>query len=202
MELPGVAYVFDRAGTTWTERQKLIGSGGGASFGCPLALSGDTAVVGQEDFLASGFVYVFERGDATGTPCADWESCASGTCQDGICACIESNALPCVNGYACVAGVCLDGCASDADCALGHRCNAPTCEVVPLDADALAIYSHRWPPVDIPRVIPMAPPHAGYFSDVDGRSWDVSHVRAYTTGCCGTNTNWSYVVKLAGVLGP
>lgn len=46
---PGAAYVFTRAGKTWSEQAKLSASGGGPddNFGFSVALSGDTAVVGM-----------------------------------------------------------------------------------------------------------------------------------------------------------
>lgn len=45
----GAAYLFDRDGTSWTERQKLLSVDGGARdllFGISVALSGDSALVG------------------------------------------------------------------------------------------------------------------------------------------------------------
>jgi FG-GAP repeat/Bacterial Ig-like domain (group 1)/Right handed beta helix region len=46
----GSAYVFTRAGSTWTEEEKLTASDGAAddSFGESVALSGDTAVIGAD----------------------------------------------------------------------------------------------------------------------------------------------------------
>jgi ribonuclease BN (tRNA processing enzyme) len=73
----GSAYVFTRdAAGTWSEQQKLTASdaAAGDGFGCSVALSGDTVVVGanrSDDFTVSlpfdtGSAYVFTR-DATGT---------------------------------------------------------------------------------------------------------------------------------------
>ena len=44
----GSAYIFERAGTTWTQRQQLFDSSGAAidSFGTSVAISGDKVVVG------------------------------------------------------------------------------------------------------------------------------------------------------------
>jgi uncharacterized repeat protein (TIGR01451 family) len=64
----GAAYVFVRAGTTWTQQQKLVASDGADfdDFGFSVALDGDRAVVGalQDDNpggFAAGSAYVFER---------------------------------------------------------------------------------------------------------------------------------------------
>lgn len=61
----GSAYVFVRAGTTWTEQQKLVVPDGSVAgrFGASVSISGDTAVVGSP-FAAPGgrgAVYVFVR---------------------------------------------------------------------------------------------------------------------------------------------
>jgi acetyltransferase-like isoleucine patch superfamily enzyme len=65
------AYVFERAGGVWTQRAKVTTSVPGAAqdcFGCAVAVSGDTVVVGapQEGSLVgfsddSGAAYVFEK---------------------------------------------------------------------------------------------------------------------------------------------
>ena len=62
----GAAYVFTRSGTTWTQVQKLTGSGGAddANFGFSVDLSGDTLVIGSTGTDHSGIVnagaaYVF-----------------------------------------------------------------------------------------------------------------------------------------------
>jgi hypothetical protein len=58
----GAAYVFVRAGNTWTQQQKLTASDGllGDNFGLAVALDGDTAVVGSAPG-ATGAAYVFTR---------------------------------------------------------------------------------------------------------------------------------------------
>jgi hypothetical protein len=68
----GSAYVFVRSGTTWSEQQKLTAADGhsGDLFGCSVALSGDTAVVGAyyNDVGANvhqGSAYVFTRSGTT-----------------------------------------------------------------------------------------------------------------------------------------
>ena len=70
----GAAYVFVRAGTAWTEQQKLLASAGTAfdDFGWSAALSGDTAVVGApQDSVSAGLragsAYVFVRTGTTWT---------------------------------------------------------------------------------------------------------------------------------------
>jgi len=68
----GSAYVFTRTGTTWSQQQKLTASDGVATdfFGCSVALSGETAVVGAryDDVGATvdqGSAYVFTRSGTT-----------------------------------------------------------------------------------------------------------------------------------------
>ena len=70
----GAAYVFARAGTTWTEEQKLrsLDSAAIDLFGSSVSLSGETLVVGawSDDTLGaadSGAVYVFVRSGAAWT---------------------------------------------------------------------------------------------------------------------------------------
>ncbi len=65
----GAAYVFVRAsgGTTWTQQAKLTAADAadGANFGCSVALSGNTAVIGaftdSAGFPQAGSAYVFAR---------------------------------------------------------------------------------------------------------------------------------------------
>ena len=62
----GAAYVFVRNGTTWTQQAYLKPSQvGETEFGFSVAISGDTAVVGDEE--SSGAAYVFVRGGSTWT---------------------------------------------------------------------------------------------------------------------------------------
>ena len=80
----GLAYVFTRTGTTWTQQAKLTASDGAASdnFGYSVAVSGDTAVVGAHNDdtrggVDAGSAYVFTR---TGTT---WTQQAKLTASDG-----------------------------------------------------------------------------------------------------------------------
>jgi hypothetical protein len=62
----GLAYVFTRSGSTWTEQQALAApdAQAGALFGSAVALSGDDALVGASGHgagLPAGAVYVFGR---------------------------------------------------------------------------------------------------------------------------------------------
>jgi len=69
----GSVYIFVRSGTTWTQQQKLVANDGAAMdvFGNPVALDGDTLVVGAEydddNGSSSGSVYVFVRSGTTWT---------------------------------------------------------------------------------------------------------------------------------------
>ncbi len=64
----GAAYVFTRAGTVWTEQQRLLPTQpqSDSHFGCGLALEGTTAIVGSQEydggpFSHSGAAFVFSR---------------------------------------------------------------------------------------------------------------------------------------------
>jgi hypothetical protein len=63
----GSAYVFERIGTIWTERQKLTPSDGDerGHFGSSVAISGDNAIFGCGS--AVGRVYIFARSGTTWT---------------------------------------------------------------------------------------------------------------------------------------
>jgi hypothetical protein len=62
----GATYVFVRNGTTWTQQAYLKASqAGDTAFGFSVAISGDTAVVGNE--APSGAAYVFVRSGSTWT---------------------------------------------------------------------------------------------------------------------------------------
>src|SRR5262249_7427443 len=66
----GAAYVFLRTGTSWTEQQKLVvrDATANSSFGHSVAVSADTAIVGEEDASwEKGAAYVFVRSGATWT---------------------------------------------------------------------------------------------------------------------------------------
>jgi hypothetical protein len=70
----GAAYVFTRSGTAWTQQQQLVAPDGAASdnFGCSVAISGETALVGaNQDGIGAnanqGSAYVFVRSGASWT---------------------------------------------------------------------------------------------------------------------------------------
>jgi hypothetical protein len=80
----GSAYVFTRAGTTWTQQTQLSAGDGAAidNFGISVAVSGDTVVVGalSDDIGANvdqGSAYVFTRNATT------WTQQAKITASDG-----------------------------------------------------------------------------------------------------------------------
>jgi FG-GAP repeat len=73
----GEAYVFGRSGTTWTQTQEIMASGGGAKFGYAMALDGDTAVVGSllgaSVYALSGSTWSLQQALlAPGTPGAEF----------------------------------------------------------------------------------------------------------------------------------
>ena len=59
----GSAYVFERSGDVWTQKNKLLADDGasGDYFGGSVAISGDTLVVGSPQDNDGGSVYVFKR---------------------------------------------------------------------------------------------------------------------------------------------
>lgn len=63
---PGVAYVYTRAGTTWTQQAKLAASDpGSGAFGVSLSLSGNTLIVGanfSDSFAGAAYVFVGRDG--------------------------------------------------------------------------------------------------------------------------------------------
>lgn len=72
---PGRAYVFVRAGTTWSEQARLTAADGAAQdqFGIAVAVSGDIALVGANQAQIGqkprqGAAYVFNRTDTAWSP--------------------------------------------------------------------------------------------------------------------------------------
>ena len=61
----GSAYVFVRAGGTWSEQDKLLPNDGsyGDFFGWSLAVEGDTAVIAADNDDSKGSAYLFTRTD-------------------------------------------------------------------------------------------------------------------------------------------
>jgi len=87
----GSAYVFERIGTTWVERAKLLASDGAAShdFGRSVSISGTDVVVGAPAFggNGTGSAYVFQEpvGGWSGTLTEDARLLASdGALDDGF----------------------------------------------------------------------------------------------------------------------
>ncbi|RZV37536.1 MAG: hypothetical protein EX272_05235 [Chromatiales bacterium] len=79
----GLAYVFKRSGTAWSQQTRLVASDGAAGdeFGYSVAISGDTAVVGaprgNDKGEDSGSAYVFTRSGST------WRQQAKLVASDG-----------------------------------------------------------------------------------------------------------------------
>jgi hypothetical protein len=66
-------YVFVREGTKWTQQAILTASGASSTFGYSIAVSGDTAVVGdafqdRDGRHGAGAVYIFDRTGGTWSP--------------------------------------------------------------------------------------------------------------------------------------
>lgn len=66
----GSAYVFRHDGANWIQEQKLTASDIGDSFGCAVAIDGDTIVIGSytkdvDTISIAGAAYVFTRSEAT-----------------------------------------------------------------------------------------------------------------------------------------
>lgn len=113
----GAAYVFKRAGTSWTQLPRLTAKDGvaGDLFGEAVACSGDTVLVGADARAESrGAAYAFRLTptSAAGAACTVGVECASGYCADGRCCAKE-----------CAGAVC----ALDPDCPAGYRCVASKC---------------------------------------------------------------------------
>jgi hypothetical protein len=69
-DTPGIAYVFIRTGSNWTQQAKLFASDGAAgdNFGYSVFLNGDTALIGAfGDDSYKGSTYVFTRTGSTWT---------------------------------------------------------------------------------------------------------------------------------------
>jgi hypothetical protein len=92
----GAAYVYERAGGTWTETQKLVGSNAGDQFGWAVAVNQGTIVVGAPfEWIGGvqevGATYVYTKVGGTwtlqqkleGNPTADWPRYGSSVAIDG-----------------------------------------------------------------------------------------------------------------------
>ncbi len=65
----GLAYVFARSGSSWIQQAELSSSDGGGAFGGSVAVSGNTAVVGEiANVQLVGAAFVFVRSGSTWTP--------------------------------------------------------------------------------------------------------------------------------------
>jgi MYXO-CTERM domain-containing protein len=96
----GAAYVFVRAGSTWSQQQELTASDGAANdlFGCSVAVSADTAVVGAYGKASlKGSTYVFTRSGST------WSQQQVLTAMDSAAGDAMGNAVA-VNGSTAVVG--------------------------------------------------------------------------------------------------
>ncbi|ETR65255.1 MAG: hypothetical protein OMM_14546, partial [Candidatus Magnetoglobus multicellularis str. Araruama] len=80
----GSAYIFVKAGDTWTQQAKLTASDGASNdyFGSAVSISGDYAIVGakyhDDPSIESGAAYIFKRDGTT------WSEVAKLTQTDGV----------------------------------------------------------------------------------------------------------------------
>ena len=134
----GAAYIFTRAGTTWSQLQKLTATSPASldNFGRHTAMSSDTLVVGSPfdddkgSDSGSAFFYDLSCGSPAGAPCQFAGSCASGICEDQVCC----NG-PCGGSGDCQACAKYAGASEDGVCGLaksGSTCRAlsGTCDIV------------------------------------------------------------------------
>jgi hypothetical protein len=111
----GSAYVFVRAGTAWSQQQKLTASDGAAidNFGFSVALSGETAIVGAllDDVGANadqGSAYVFVRVGTT------WSEQQKLTASDGAANDRFGNSVA-ISGETVIVGAVLDDVGANVD---------------------------------------------------------------------------------------
>ncbi|HZO13111.1 MAG TPA: FG-GAP repeat protein, partial [Polyangiaceae bacterium] len=77
----GALYVFERNDTGWSEQEKIAASAAGELFGDPLAMEGDTLVVGAATAdNGAGAVYVFVR---SGTSFVEEQRLTASDAQEG-----------------------------------------------------------------------------------------------------------------------
>ena len=108
----GAAYSFARAGTGWTQTNKLTASDPVVSgfFGNGVSVDGDTFLVGAPRRPIGGAAYAFIDRKGNGEPCLAATECGSGFCVDGVC-CNSACGSGTVDCQACsiVAGAAADG---------------------------------------------------------------------------------------------
>ncbi len=129
----GSAYVFTRAGATWTEQVKLVASDPavGDSFGYSLALDGGRALIGAIDDdhpgvtnAGSAYVFLLEEKLDLGGACGLGSDCLSGFCADGVCCDSDCGGS---DGSDCQACSLAAGAPSDGTCApstAGTQCRS------------------------------------------------------------------------------
>ena len=59
--LSGSVFIFQREDTGWVQQARLVADDQMEEFGCSVAISGDTAVVGAQGYYREGSAYVFRR---------------------------------------------------------------------------------------------------------------------------------------------
>lgn len=141
----GAAYLFTRAGSTWSQRAILSADDAAtqAYFGYSVSLSGDgrlalVGAIGTDDdgTIDNGSAYLFALSKSAGDECSTGEQCPSGFCVDGVCCDRACEAGPCeacsVSTGASADGVCalLTGppCDDGDACTSGDICQAGLCQ--------------------------------------------------------------------------
>ncbi|MCC6213656.1 MAG: hypothetical protein IT376_02220 [Polyangiaceae bacterium] len=89
----GAAYVFDRAGTTWSQLVRLgaLDASTDDILGSAVALSGDLIVAGAsqhnhaDDDSGAAYAFLYTDPLPDGQPCSSAGACQSGDCVDGYC---------------------------------------------------------------------------------------------------------------------
>lgn len=139
----GSVYLFGRVGGIWAQQQRFAANDSLAEdrFGCSIALSATTALIGARQATIGvnanqGAAYVFNLGEANGVACNANAQCATGFCVDGVCcdsACGDGLATDCqacgVAAGAAVNGVCgpltanTECRAAAGACDLGETCD-------------------------------------------------------------------------------
>jgi MYXO-CTERM domain-containing protein len=151
----GSAYLYTRAGGTWTQKQKILAPSGTSQFGQSVALSGvEAAIATSTDAVPSGAVFTVDISGIGGPPqtlptgptqamggipalAMDGATIVAGApgASNGVGAAFvfvlaSADGDPCNSGDTCLSGSCVDGvCCATPSCPAASTCNAAeTCQ--------------------------------------------------------------------------